>query len=237
MIADPGVAPRDRAVPAVRDDGDPGLGEQPPRRVEQRVAGVVAADLDVGLDQPRAPLDRVTQVGRHRLLGEERRGRDGLGHLGGPVQRPAGQPRGHVGLVGVDQRRERLDPERAQPGEALVLGQFVVDRPVVAVVGHGVVEVGPDLRAASGRAGSARARRPAPTGRRDRGAASGPSPRRRRRRSVACRVATRHQPLMRRPTIRSASRLASRSAMAWRLSWLALPRTSASSTFASPPAK
>ena len=59
--ARPGVRAGERAAAAVHDDRASRLGEHSPHRLEQLVARVVAADLHVRLEDPRARVERLAR--------------------------------------------------------------------------------------------------------------------------------------------------------------------------------
>ena len=71
-----GVRAGHRTAAAVHDHRHPRLGQLTPHRVEQRVARVVPADLDVGLEHPRPGVQGRAHVGSAAGLGIERPGRD-----------------------------------------------------------------------------------------------------------------------------------------------------------------
>ena len=123
-----------------------------------------------GSNRPTCTCTLNTRAPRSSACGDVA-GRLGLGiegrrlqHLRVPLRelrRPLVQPGGHARLVRVRQRREGPHAQPLQDGEPLVDRQRVGDRPAGAVVRLGLRRSTARPWPARGRAGSARARRPA----------------------------------------------------------------------------
>lgn len=128
----------------MRHDRDPGVREQAPGLVEQRVIRVEVADLQMALEYPRARLERAGDIGRGVGLGEERRGLQAAGRAGREVRRPLVKRAGHAWLVRVEHGRERPHAERPQRRHPVPLAVPVGDGPGPADQRPGRVEVRPD---------------------------------------------------------------------------------------------
>jgi hypothetical protein len=142
---EPGELAGDRTVPAVDDDRHTRVGEEAPHGFEQLVARVVTADLDVRLHAPDTLVERLGEVAAGTRFGEERGGRHSLRGGCRELADPLVEPRRHVRLVWVHERREPRNAQVTQGGEPLVGGQPVVDGPLGAVLGARAVEERPHL--------------------------------------------------------------------------------------------
>ena len=108
------VGGRDRGVAGVDHHGDARVGQQPPHRVELRLPGREAANLEVDLEDGRPIVDGPLNVAEYPGLGVERRRRQAAGCGLGERQGPVVQVLGHVGPVRVGERAEHPHAHRAR---------------------------------------------------------------------------------------------------------------------------
>ena len=138
-----GVVVPDRCVPRVHDHRHPGLGQQAPYLLEQRIVGREPAYLEVDLEDPRARVQRLAHVTRHPRLRVERRRRQAPGRGLRERQRPRVQVGGHLRPVRVGQRAEHPHPHGPQVRHPLLVAPLVADRPANPDQRPSLVEVTP----------------------------------------------------------------------------------------------
>jgi hypothetical protein len=125
----------------VHHDRGAGVLEQAPCVVQQRVAHVERADLDVDLEDLGACLEPALDVRRRARLRVERGAAQAPRGVVGEVGRPGVEELRHVRLVRVGQRREPVYAEAAERGHQLFVGCAVLQRPRPADQRSGGVEL------------------------------------------------------------------------------------------------
>ena len=124
-----GEVSRHRPGTAVDDDWCSALLELRPHVVESRIERVEAAHLDVHLEDLRARVEGLGDVGGCLGFGVERRAGNRLRRARREIAGPRVEPRGHARPVRVVEGAEPDDAEVTQGGHALLLAGAVGDRP------------------------------------------------------------------------------------------------------------